>query len=160
MSEQESRTPDREGLIEKLEAAAHTEVFHGRGAQRSIALDKAIKIIRQHKAATLQSDASDFTMATGKLNNDRPGEIPVVDKDLLKIGIVDRLGRTIGRGFHEQADVILDALRPYLSTAKPASLTKLRDELDTIASASLKGQGVAGRLQAIISRIDEGKYAD
>jgi hypothetical protein len=39
-----------------------------------------------------------------------------------------------------------------------SSLRELRDELDVIASASLEGQGVAGRLQAIITKIDEGKY--
>lgn len=35
-------------LVEKLKAASHTEIFHGSGAQRSIALDKAIQIVREH----------------------------------------------------------------------------------------------------------------
>ena len=41
-------TQDNESLIQKLKDAAHVEIFHGSGAQMSIALDRAIDIISQH----------------------------------------------------------------------------------------------------------------
>lgn len=81
-------TPDREGLIEKLVGAAHTEVFHGRGAQRSIALDKAIYIIRQYDAEQIPGDASirkdegsraDAPVITSPV---APSEIPIVKQSL------------------------------------------------------------------------------
>ncbi|WP_020471553.1 hypothetical protein [Zavarzinella formosa] len=58
------------------------------------------------------------------------------------------------------AEKITKALTVMDADWGETSLKLLRDELDVIASASLEGQGVAGRLQAIITKIDEGKYVD
>jgi hypothetical protein len=108
----------------------------------------------------------------------QPCEIRVVDKAALKqaLDFLD-LGFT---PFNDEKQLFIDAARAYLRTepdelveiiskqrqeinrltAPVFGLVALRDELDVIASASLEGQGVAGRLQAIITKIDEGKYAN
>ena len=47
----------------------------------------------------------------------------------------------------------MEAMKPVIG-----NLIHLREQIDSIASASLRGEGVAGRLQAIVTGMDEGKY--
>jgi hypothetical protein len=66
-----------------------------------------------------------------------------------------------GHCFHVPSLEEAKGLATILNAKSPEPvlrLVDLRDELDVLASASLEGQGVAGRLQAIITKIDEGKY--
>lgn len=128
-------TPNKEGLIEKLEVLKKIEPLdpanslQGFGPQwYNVAIDKAIAVVRQHEV-----EQAMFAQSYSDLANGVPSEIlddvfKQVENDLNNIAIsacqpsYDTRGR-IQTGFNSNdINTALDKLRPYLHTTEPASV--------------------------------------
>lgn len=178
---------DIDRLIQQIEASKHKNPNHPSGVGFNEGLDDAITIIRQHETqqphdvrcgdiCVKNAEAALVDYFKQRVRDEFPNAtvVPSDEHHRQRAEPIIQALLPYLRTAEPVEYVGFDSLGPEgkgayrigydrgVADATPEpvmSIQQLRDELDLLVSESLRGKGVAGRLQAIITKIDEGQYA-